>query len=335
VKPADAHALTVREAHGPRSRRRDATHDLMTRHDARARRREVALDDVQVRAADAAHRNVYENLAVPGHGLGQVLEPQGLCSDRSGLVQDHGAHERECILAAVNLILLEPEDFVDAGRVCLRGRRLEHVREILRAEPGDVLRVGVVDGELGSGSVSRVASDALELDVTLGEAPPEASPFALALALPRPPQLRRVLQNAAALGVKQISLFHSARVEKSFWQSSGLAPAAVREQLLLGLEQARDTRLPHVDLERRFRPFVEDRLAGLGAGPILVAHPEASEPCPHALQGPATLVVGPEGGFVDFELERLAAAGGRRVGLGARVLRVETAVTALLARLTP
>jgi len=124
-------------------------------------------------------------------------------------------------------------------------------------------------------------------------------------------------------------------VEKSFWQSSGLAPAALREQALLGLEQARDTRLPRIELERRFRPFAEDRLASLSAGPVLVAHPGAAEACPHALAGPATLVVGPEGGFVDFELERLAAIGGRAVGLGSRALRVETAVTALLARLTP
>ena len=44
------------------------------------------------------------------------------------------------------------------------------------------------------------------------------------------------------------------------------------------------------------------------------------------------LVVGPEGGFVPRELETLAAAGARTVGLGPRALRVETAVVALLAR---
>ncbi|MGH8310922.1 MAG: RsmE family RNA methyltransferase, partial [Steroidobacteraceae bacterium] len=49
----------------------------------------------------------------------------------------------------------------------------------------------------------------------------------------------------------------------------------------------------------------------------------------------ATLVIGPEGGFLPDELERLDAAGATRVGLGARVLRVETAVVALLARLAP
>jgi RsmE family RNA methyltransferase len=132
------------------------------------------------------------------------------------------------------------------------------------------------------------------------------------------------------MGVKRFVLLHSRRVEKSYWQSKGLEPEALRRQLLLGLEQARDTILPEVQTERRFRPFAEDRLPG--SGPALLADPDSPEPCPRAA-GPLTLIVGPEGGFVPFEVERLVAAGARPIGLGARVLRVETAVVSLLARL--
>ena len=46
-----------------------------------------------------------------------------------------------------------------------------------------------------------------------------------------------------------------------------------------------------------------------------------------------TLLVGPEGGWVERELESLRAAGLRGVALGPRVLRVEHAVIALIARL--
>lgn len=239
-------------------------------------------------------------------------------------------------LRRVNLILLEAGDFATEGRVRLGGRRLVHARDVLRARPGDELRVGAVGGKLGVGRVVRLDAEVLELEVALDRPPPQPAPAALVLALPRPPVLRRVLRSVSAMGVKRIVLIHTRRVEKSFWQSPALRPEALRHQLLLGLEQAGDTIPPRVELARRFRPFVEDDLPGLlAAGRGLVAHPAARAPCPRDPGEPVTLVVGPEGGLVDFELERLEAQGVAPVTLGARPLQVETAVVALLARLLP
>jgi RsmE family RNA methyltransferase len=146
--------------------------------------------------------------------------------------------------------------------------------------------------------------------------------------------MRRVLQTVAAMGVPRLVLLNSYRVEKSFWQTPFLAPEAIREQLLLGLEQARDTLLPEVSIEKRFKPFVEDRLPALAAGTRgLVGHPGDYPACPRALSEPVTLAIGPEGGWIPYEVDRLAAAGLQPVQLGERILRVETAVPALLARL--
>ena len=97
----------------------------------------------------------------------------------------------------------------------------------------------------------------------LDRPPPAPAPVRLLLALPRPKALRRVLQGVAAIGVKHVVLLNSWRVEKSYWASPALAPAALREQLVLGLEQGGDTRLPRVELRRRFKPFVEDELPAL------------------------------------------------------------------------
>lgn len=243
----------------------------------------------------------------------------------------------------MNLIALEAEDFVAEDRVRLCDRRLRHVRKHIKPKLGDRLRVGVIEearpGEepaagLGWGEILRLDREALELRVELGEAPPAPSPLTLALALPRPATLEKVLQQGTAMGVKRFLLFHSRRVEKSYWQASLLEGDRLRRQLILGLEQCVDTVLPRVELHRRFRPFVEDRLAELrGQQAILVGDPEAEARCPARADGPLTLVIGPEGGWVPFERERFAALGDRRVSLGPRVLRVETATVALLATL--
>jgi RsmE family RNA methyltransferase len=234
----------------------------------------------------------------------------------------------------LNVLLFDENELVAPGRVRVADRRHRHVREILRAKPGDSLAVGRIGGRLGRAEIVALDAHALELEVTLEREPPAKLPVTIALALPRPPSLRKVLQQATAMGVKGFVLFASARVEKSYWQSTGLEPSALREQLLLGLEQAGDTVLPELAFARRFRPFVEDELPRLArAGRILVAHPGSEAPLEARAAGETLLVIGPEGGLQEHELARLDAVGAVRVGLGPRVLRVETAVVALLARL--
>ncbi|MCQ4309459.1 16S rRNA (uracil(1498)-N(3))-methyltransferase [Pseudomonas stutzeri] len=234
----------------------------------------------------------------------------------------------------MNLLLLEAADFVAANRVVLHDRRLTHIQEVHRAEAGEHLRVGLLGGEMGQGRLLRLDAFEAELEVELNQPPPAKLPITLLLALPRPKMLRRVLQTVACMGVPRLVLLNSYRVEKSFWQTPFLEPAAIREQLLLGLEQARDTVLPDVSIEKRFKPFVEDRLPQLAAGTRgLVGHPGNYPDCPRAITESVTLAIGPEGGWIPYEIDKLSEAGLQPVQLGARILRVETAVSALLARL--
>lgn len=234
----------------------------------------------------------------------------------------------------MNLLLLDDADFVAADRVILRDRRLTHMQEVHRAESGDRMRVGRLGGLMGQGRLLRLEANEAELQVSFDQAPPAKLPLTLLLALPRPKMLRRVLQTVAAMGVPRLVLLNSYRVEKSFWQTPFLEPDTVREQLILGLEQARDTVLPEVIIEKRFKPFVEDRLPALAAGSLgLIGHPGPWPECPRALNEPVTLAIGPEGGWIPYEVDKLREAGLSPVQLGERILRVETAVTALLARL--
>ncbi len=234
----------------------------------------------------------------------------------------------------MNLLLLEEADFIAADRVVLRDRRLTHMQEVHRVAVGDSLRVGRIGGLMGAAEVLRLDAGEAELQVTLDQPPPAKLPLTLVLALPRPKMLRRVFQTVATMGVANVVLVNSYRVEKSFWQTPFLEPEAIREQLVLGLEQARDTVLPTISIEKRFKPFVEDRLPAIVEGTLgLVGHPGNHPPCPRGLDEPVTLAIGPEGGWIPYEIDLLGKAGLQPVQLGERILRVETAVTALLARL--
>ncbi|MGR4069396.1 16S rRNA (uracil(1498)-N(3))-methyltransferase [Halomonas sp. LR3S48] len=236
----------------------------------------------------------------------------------------------------MNLILLTPEEIRHDRLACLRDpRRLRHLKEVHRAQVGDSLTLGVAGGGIGRGELTLLSDDEARFTLDgLDTPPPPALPVHLVLALPRPRMLARSLEHVSALGVKHITLLHTRRVEKSYWQSPELDPAKIHDHLVLGLEQARDTQLPEVSLAKGFRPFVEERLPALLEGRRgLVAHPGMAQACPTGLTEPTALFIGPEGGFIPHEVERLLEAGCEGIHLGPRILRVETAVVALLARL--
>src|SRR5688500_13889547 len=230
----------------------------------------------------------------------------------------------------MNLILLFPEDFISEDEVRLTGRRLAHVTGVHRAAAGDSLIVGIAGGGLGRGEVSRLDAEALEMRVTIDREPPKPLDVTLVLALPRPKVLNRVIASATSLGVKRIYLINAWRVEKSYWKSPRLSEENLLMQRVLGLEQARDTILPAIEVRRFFRPFVEEELPSIIEGRrALVAHPGGTE---RVVPGePVTIAIGPEGGFIAEEIASLERIGFATMSLGERILRVETAVAVALA----
>lgn len=254
----------------------------------------------------------------------------------------------------MNLLLLESAELVPGEdglfTARLADRRAEHVATVLKAEPGQEIRVGVIAenedarwpaGARGAGRVLASSAALLALEVTLeAAAPPPLLPRVdLALALPRPQGLHRILQAATVMEVGRIDLFRSYRVEKSYFSSPSLRPEEIRRQLLLGAEQGLRTRLPPVAIHPRLRPLLDDPGLLRPGETGLLAHPgglpiETVEGLGAAGDGVRrVLAVGPEGGFVDHEVEAFAARGFVAVDLGPWVLRTETAVIAALAQL--
>lgn len=235
----------------------------------------------------------------------------------------------------MNCILLSPDEIQPDSTTILNDRRFEHIRTVLKAKPGSVLTCGIVDGLLGRAKVLDLTPGQVALSVTFDTPPPPPHETILVCALPRPKSLRKTIMAAVTLGVKNLYFVKTWRVEKSYWQTPLLHPKRMRSLLLEGLEQAVDTIVPTVHLRNRFRPFVEDELPQLiNNRYAVVLHPYDSPALKRTHPCPTVTVIGPEGGFVPFEIELFAKAGCTTATLGQRILRVEDAVAAVLGSLS-
>ncbi len=240
----------------------------------------------------------------------------------------------------MNLILLEAGDIDATGAMRLTGPRAVHALDVLKVSAGQSLRIGLVDGPRGTGTVQAVDRGSVDLICALESSIPERPRVDLLLAVPRPKVLRRLWAQLAALGVGRIVLTNAERVERPYFDTHVLTPDCYRPLLIEGLQQAQDTRLPEVSIHRRFKVLVEDDLEALcGTGLRLAADPGGSVSVGAAVRDRVALdpgcrvllAVGPEGGWNRFELDLLTAHGFTTTSMGPRTLRTDTACLALLA----
>ncbi len=233
----------------------------------------------------------------------------------------------------MNLILLQPDDFRDDGLAVLSDGRARHIRKVLKAEPGKTLRIGLLNGSLGTGTVLAIDKHEVCLQCGVEEKPPPEPKIDLLLAMPRPKVMKRLWAQLAALGVGRVVLVNAEKVERFYFDTHVLEPDFYNARLIEGLQQARCTHLPEVLVRKRFKPFVEDELDGLFGNHLkLLADPAGEKRISDFGfdDRRVLLAIGPEGGWTTYELEMLRGHGVELFGMGQRVLRTDTACVAAI-----
>lgn len=236
----------------------------------------------------------------------------------------------------LNLLLLDPEE-LHQGRLVLRGRRARHLMEILHVKPGDKIRAGLLNGPLGHAEVEEILEEELGLRCSFDDKPLLHPKVDLILALPRPKVLRRMWAPLASLQVGHIALTNAWRVERNYFDTHLLKPEVYKPLLMQGLEQAQCTFMPTVSVHKRLVDLVDrklDEVFGTKSDPRLLAHPGAEDSISGILMARPTkrvlLAVGPEGGWIDRELELFDRAGFLSVNVGRSILRTDVACHVLL-----
>ena len=242
----------------------------------------------------------------------------------------------------MNRILFEKSEITD-GVATFGGERAAHVLGVLHGEVGQVLKTGEVNGRIGTAEIvgiERVDGGEALIRAKVCHDRESLRPWVdIILAPPRPRVMKRLLPQLAAMGVGRIVLVGAKKVEKDFWGATLLKEENYRPLFVDGLMQSGTSILPELVCRRAFRRFVADELdAMFPAARRIVAHPYGAEGTKGAegekvTAGAPLLAIGPEGGWTDDEVELLESKGFRRYSLGPRILRTDTAVIALLARL--
>ena len=242
----------------------------------------------------------------------------------------------------MNMLLYTANDFVHENLLRIRGDQAEHLikeREILS---GAHITVGELNGKISQATILEVGVADLLIQVADDGYWPEPAFVNLIVALPRPQILKRVLQTAATMGVKRLAFISSARGEKSYFSSKILQPDILRYHLRLGLEQGVNTIEPIVSVHSSFQRFVGDELKAIDAESKskLVTSPQSEKELSHlhleTILGASdfiTIAVGPEAGWEDPEVAAFCEHGYHCCCFGKRILRVDTAVCAVLAQI--
>ncbi|RFU42486.1 16S rRNA (uracil(1498)-N(3))-methyltransferase [Actinomadura logoneensis] len=227
---------------------------------------------------------------------------------------------------SVPVFLAEPGR-LEGDRVLLDGPEGRHAAAVRRLRAGE--RVDLTDGAglVAECVVTAADKASLDLDVLSRRRVPEPAPrLVVVQALPKGDRGELAVETMTEVGVDEIVPWSAARCITQ-WKPErrekalGRWRATARE----AAKQARRAHFPVVS-ELASTADVEKRVAAASAAVLL--HEEAAEPLT-GLRPPAAgeivVVVGPEGGLTEDEVERLAAAGGRPSLLGPTVLRTSTA----------
>jgi 16S rRNA (uracil1498-N3)-methyltransferase len=228
-----------------------------------------------------------------------------------------------------------PPDRLSSARTILEGEDHHHLSRVLRARAGD--RVLVFDGQGGEidAEIAVIGPRTTELilrERRLAAAPP-AVRLTLLQGLARGEKMDFIIQKTCELGVARVVPVLTERAV------APPAQASVRQQRWekIAREAARQcgrADVPTIDAPVTFTQAVRD--AATDDLRLVLWESAQGKPLRGQLPAsprPTTLLIGPEGGFSRQEITEAEAAGFATVGLGPRILRVETAAVVAVALL--
>ena len=232
----------------------------------------------------------------------------------------------------MNILTFESEEN-KSGLIRVNDYRASHLKEVIKVKVGQEIKVGEVGGYLWVGAIEEIDTCGIRIRLKSVVTKPSILELDLIVALPRPQTLKKILELAGCFSVRSLSLIASEKVESSYFQSTALSSESMKKHLILGLQQGVKTHLPKVRVERNFKETIGELCLNFTGNKLLAEKNTSKSFSQIHLQGSSSLLaIGPEGGWIQNELDFFSEREFLRVNLSSSVLRVENAVCSALSQ---
>ena len=239
----------------------------------------------------------------------------------------------------MNICLFEEQEIRAAIPLPANDERALHIKKILKKKVGDTFAAGIIDGKAGVATITKIGEEGKPDEGAIYFSFKECSdgkklfPLEMIIGFPRPIQLKRLLRDMAALGVRSVHLAGTELGEKSYLESSLAQESEVRKMLYEGTVQAGGTHIPKNFIYSSIRECLDNfdetqnqiNIALDNVNPKSALTKFLKENPVEAKS--VVAAIGSERGWTNAERDLLESRGFVRLGMGERTMRTETAAT--------
>lgn len=228
----------------------------------------------------------------------------------------------------MNLLILEESEYTE-GYFTIKGRKFEHLQSIKKIQVESEIPAGRINQSIGTFRVFQIHNFQV-----LGTYHPEKIPKSLFpassifIAYQRPQTMKKILFLVGMFGIPRLLFFRAAKSEKSYESSSLWKDSRWKEEIILGMEQGKNIFFPEI-IHCKNLSELKPHLCKEHFWIFHPGEPKMNQIPKDALQ----MVLGPEGGFLELELEWFQEIGGQKIGLSEIPYRTEYALVGAISQI--
>lgn len=225
------------------------------------------------------------------------------------------------------------EDKIFENKAIIDNEDVKHIYKVLRLNEGDKININNCNGKEFLGRIEEITKTRIEVELLEELDINNESPIDVYLyqGFPRSTKMDLIVQKCTELGIKEVTPVITERVSSSLGEIKKDTKKLERWNRIAfeACKQSKRTLIPVVNEVIYFKDLVEElREMGLIVVPYENAENYGMKQMIKNMQGEVkrvAIVIGPEGGFEESEVEALKEINAHIVTLGPRILRTETA----------